>query len=91
MIEKVLIALAVWNVVVMAIYGFDKLLAKTDSYRISEKALFILAALFGAVGAWGGMRLFHHKTRHKSFACIIPILALVNLAIVFFVMYTLDI
>lgn len=89
--EIILIVYAIWNVVVMGIYGLDKLLAKTGSYRISEKALFILAALFGAVGAWAGMRIFRHKTRHNSFVYGIPLLAAVNLAALFFIIYKLDI
>ncbi len=90
MLEKILIAYVIWNVVVMLVFGLDKLLAKMDAWRISEKTLFTLAALLGAAGAWAGMRIFRHKTRHNSFVYGIPILALVNLAAVYFIIYRLD-
>ena len=42
-----------------------------------EKTLFLLSALGGSVGALLGMKVFHHKTLHKSFRFGIPaILAL---------------
>ncbi len=91
MIVKIIIAYAIWNVAVMLIYGIDKLLAKRGARRISEKTLFTLAALLGAVGAWAGMRIFRHKTRHNSFVFGIPLLALVNLVAIFFIIYRLDI
>ncbi len=85
MFEKIFIGYFIWNLIVMAIYGIDKLLAKTGAHRISEKTLFSLAIIFGAVGAWAGMRIFHHKTRQKHFVYTIPILALVNLSALFFI------
>lgn len=91
MFEKILIAYVIWNIVVMLVFGLDKLLAKMDAWRISEKTLFMLAALLGAAGAWAGMRIFRHKTRHNSFVYGIPLLALVNLAAVYFILYRLDI
>ena len=91
MIINFLLIYLIWNVIVMAIYGLDKLFAKKDMRRIPEKKLFILAALLGAAGAWAGMRVFRHKTKHASFVYGIPLLALVNLAAVFFIVYRLDI
>ena len=42
-----------------------------------EKTLFLLSALGGSVGALLGMKVFHHKTLHKTFRFGIPaILAL---------------
>ncbi len=91
MITKLLIIYVIWNAAVMAIYGLDKLFAKKDLRRIPEKTLFTLAALLGAVGAWAGMRIFRHKTKHTSFVFGIPLLALVNLVAIFFIVYRLDI
>lgn len=91
MIVNLLIIYLMWNVIVMTIYGLDKLFAKKDMRRIPEKTLFILAALLGAAGAWAGMRIFRHKTKHASFVYGIPLLALVNFAAIFFIVYRLDI
>ena len=55
----------------------DKWKAKKNRWRIRESTLLIVAALGGSVGALLGMRVWHHKTLHKSFRFGIPaILAL---------------
>ncbi len=44
-------------------------------------ALLLLAVLDGSVGAWLGMYVWHHKTRHKKFKYCIPLILLVQVAI----------
>lgn len=44
-------------------------------------ALLLLAVLGGSVGAWLGMYVWHHKTRHKRFKYCIPLILLVQVAI----------
>ena len=74
-----LIYLAVINVVTFLMYGIDKwrstsgrLLptgrkkAKNSKWRIRETALLGLAVLGGSIGAWLGMKVWHHKTQHKG-------------------------
>ena len=75
-----LIAFAAWNLVVFFIYGIDKLRAKKDRWRISEKTLLLLALFFGGTGALLGMGVFHHKTLHRKFQIGVPLLALLNYA-----------
>ncbi len=41
----------------------------------------MLAVLGGSVGAWLGMYVWHHKTRHKKFKYCIPLILLVQVAI----------
>ena len=48
-------------------YGYDKLVAGTGTTRVPERALLTLAFAGGTVGAFLGMRLFHHKTSKESF------------------------
>ncbi len=76
-------AIMIWNVIVFLIYGTDKLLAKLGAWRISEKMLFTTAFLLGGVGAFLGMRIFRHKTRHQNFKMLIPLSALITLAAVY--------
>lgn len=52
--------------------GIDKRKAVRKSWRIPEKQLFTVALLLGSVGILVGMYVFHHKTRHLSFALGIP-------------------
>lgn len=61
-----------WNVIVFAIYGADKLAAIKGLRRISEKSLICFAFLFGGIGALLGMRFFHHKTKHTEFKISVP-------------------
>lgn len=51
-------------------YGIDKLKAKKGAWRISEKALLGLGMLGGALGGLIGMKIWHHKTKHKYFWAI---------------------
>ncbi|MHB9145499.1 MAG: DUF1294 domain-containing protein [Symbiobacteriia bacterium] len=66
------------NVVAFAVMGLDKRFAQNGGRRVPERTLWILALIGGAPGAWAGMRLFHHKTRHDSFRLGFPLLALVE-------------
>ena len=72
------------NVVAFFVYGIDKLKAKKGKWRISEASLLLLAVIGGSVGAWAGMKAWHHKTMHKKFRYGLPLIALLHL---FFVLY----
>lgn len=51
------------NFITFAIFGLDKLLARMNRNRISEKTLLALAIAGGSVGAVFAQKLFRHKTR----------------------------
>ncbi|MDT2756933.1 DUF1294 domain-containing protein [Enterococcus asini] len=55
------------NVSLFALMGLDKLKAKMNSWRISEKTLLILGLAGGGIGGLLGQRIFHHKTRKYYF------------------------
>ena len=61
-----LIYLVIINVVSFFVYGIDKWKAKKSKWRIRETSLLGLAVLGGSVGAWLGMKVWHHKTQHKG-------------------------
>ena len=81
-----LILYAVMGVIAFSAYGIDKYRAKHDMWRIPEKTLLLLALLGGAIGAYLGMKTFHHKTQHKKFTIIVPLLALIQLLAVFWLL-----
>ncbi len=60
-------SLFLWNIAVLALYGFDKYQAKRHRRRISEKVLMLSTILLGGVGALLGMIIFHHKTKKLRF------------------------
>lgn len=61
--------------------GMDKRKAKQGKWRISEKTLFLVALLGGALGSTIGMHLFHHKTRHWYFKFGFPMLAMLQIVL----------
>ena len=78
----VLIYLVIINVVTFFMYGFDKWKAKKSKMRIRETALLGLAVLGGSIGAWLGMKVWHHKTLHKKFHYGVPAIIIIQLLII---------
>ena len=81
-LHVVLIYLVVINVVTFFMYGIDKWKAKNSKWRIRETALLGLAVLGGSIGAWLGMKVWHHKTQHKKFKYGVPAIIIVQLALI---------
>ena len=69
------------NAVTFIVYGIDKYEAKKAMWRISEATLLLLAVLGGSIGAWMGMKVWHHKTMHKKFKYGIPAILLIQIAL----------
>lgn len=82
--EQMIILLA-WNVLVMFIYGIDKIKAKNGYRRISEKALLMSAFFLGGFGAIFGMVVFNHKTSKMKFRILVPLSAILCMMAVYFV------
>ncbi len=78
----IIIYLVVINVVTFFMYGIDKWKARKAKWRIREAALLGLAVLGGSVGAWLGMRVWHHKTLHKKFRYGVPAIIVIQLLLV---------
>ena len=81
--QLILIYLIAINVVTFFLYGMDKWKAKRSKWRISEATLLGLAVIGGSIGAWLGMKVWHHKTMHKKFKYGLPLIVIVQIAIVF--------
>ena len=70
------------NIVSFFLYGIDKYKAKKNKWRISEATLLMMAVIGGSIGAWVGMRLWHHKTMHKKFKYGIHIIIIMQVSLV---------
>lgn len=70
------------NIVSFFLYDIDKYKAKKNKWRISEATLLMMAVIGGSIGAWAGMRLWHHKTMHKKFKYGIPIIIILQVCLV---------
>ena len=70
------------NVVTFFLYGIDKWKAKRLKWRVSEAALIWMAVLGGSIGAWLGMKVWHHKTQHAKFKYGLPLILLMQIVTV---------
>ena len=82
MMNIILYYLLAVNIATFLLYGIDKYKAKKSKWRISEATLLTMAAIGGSIGAWAGMRLWHHKTMHKKFKYGIPVIIIMQIALV---------
>ena len=80
------IGILILNVVTFFVYGIDKFKAKKSLWRIPESTLLILAAVGGSVGAYLGMKVWHHKTLHKKFSLGVPAILLLHLVLLAYIM-----
>ena len=80
--EEIICYLLAINIATFLLYGIDKYKAKKGKWRISEATLLTMAAIGGSIGAWAGMRLWHHKTMHKKFKYGIPLIIILLVALV---------
>ena len=70
------------NILTFFVYGIDKWRAKKGSWRISEATLLLLAVIGGSIGAWLGMKVWHHKTMHKKFKYGIPAILIIQIILI---------
>ena len=74
--------LGIWlvliNLVTFLVFG---LVRNEAVRRVPEKTLFLLSILGGSIGALLGMRVFHHKTLHRSFRYGIPAILILQILI----------
>jgi uncharacterized membrane protein YsdA (DUF1294 family) len=69
----VILWLAFINVIAFVLYGMDKKKAEKGKWRIPEADLVGVAGIGGGIGAWLGMHVFHHKTKHTKFRVLVPV------------------
>ena len=74
------------NIATFLLYSIDKYKAKQNQRRISEATLLMMAVIGGSIGAWAGMRLWHHKTMHKKFKYGLPIIIILQVALVVYLL-----
>ena len=72
--------LLVINAATFIIYGIDKDKAKKAKWRISEATLLTMAAVGGSIGAWLGMKAWHHR----KFKYGVPIILLIQIALMIY-------
>ena len=82
-----LLWVAVCSLVAFGVYGYDKLMAKNDGWRIPEKTLHGVSLAGGWPGAWLGSRYFRHKTQKTSFIVVYWLTVLLHFVAAYFVLF----
>lgn len=72
--------MAAVNTVTIAAYGYDKLAARGQRFRVPERTLHGLAAAGGSPGALLAQGLFRHKTRKSGFRRVFWVLVVIQIA-----------
>jgi len=73
------------NILTFLVYGIDKIKAKKGSWRIPEATLLLMAVIGGSIGALLGMKVWHHKTKHKKFKYGLPLILLAQIALIYLI------
>lgn len=73
--------LTVVNAVAFIVYGIDKYRARNGKWRIPEATLLMLVVVGGSIGAWLGMKVWHHKRRHRKFRYGVPAILLLQIVV----------
>lgn len=79
-----IIYISVINLIGFTVMGVDKFLAKKKAYRVPEATLFTFAMFGGSLGTTLAMFFFRHKTRHWYFLYGMPVILLIQMAIIVF-------
>lgn len=85
--KLLVLLMVVWNLITFLMMGLDKMKAKADRRRISEKTLLTNALVMGAIGVAAGMLVFRHKTRKIVFKLGVPLALIVNVAVIYGLVY----
>ena len=73
------------NVIAFSLMGLDKRKAEEETVENARKYVVFISSSWGAVGAWIGMYMFHHKTHKKKFVFGIPLLVVITVCLLFVV------
>jgi len=85
--KLLILIMVVWNLITFLMMGLDKLKAKADKQRISEKTLIVSGFIMGGIGIGLGALVFHHKTRKIKFRILIPLAIVFNAAVIWALIY----
>lgn len=72
------------NILGFLLMRIDKNRAIHHQYRIRERTLWLVALFGGAVGTTLGMQIFRHKTKHLNFKIGFPLLAIIEVFLIFY-------
>ena len=86
-IKNIIIYLLIINLIGFFMMWSDKRRAKWGKWRIPEQTLFIVTALGGGIGTIAGMYVFRHKTQKLKFIIGLPLLVILEIALVIYLKF----
>ena len=86
-IKVILLYILLVNLGGFIAFGIDKSRSKRAKWRIPEATLMTFALLFGSIGCLFGMKVFRHKTMKPAFFIGIPVILLLQIAIIVVVVF----
>lgn len=78
------------NIVTFLIFGWDKLQAKRERWRVAERTLFLFVLLGGGLGGVAGMKVWRHKTRKGVFRYGIPTIVILQGAAALYIRFFME-
>ena len=87
LLYALLLYLAAMNIAAFLLYGIDKWKSCHAKWRVTEARLLTVALLGGSLGAFLGMKIWHHKTLHPRFRYGLPLILFLHLALTLFALY----
>lgn len=69
-------------VAILIMYA-DKQKARKNKWRIPEKRIWLVALFGGATGAVIGMYSFRHKTKHRMFVILLPVISILQWILIY--------
>ncbi|MEE1238622.1 MAG: DUF1294 domain-containing protein [Acutalibacteraceae bacterium] len=82
-----IIYLALISLISVMVCIADKSRAKRGKWRVKESTLFLLCFLGGSVAMYITMRAIHHKTLHKRFMVGVPIIIILQTAVIVYLYF----
>ena len=83
--QYALIYLFFINIIGFIAMNFDKRRAIKGKWRIKENTLLFIALIGGSIGLYLGMKIFRHKTKHALFKYGVPLIIMLQIALLAFV------
>ena len=80
-VRNLLIWLGTVSLLTLILFGWDKLMAVKNRWRIPEAALLAAALFGGGAGGLAGILLFRHKIRKPLFCVLVPLFFLLQAAL----------
>lgn len=82
--KEIIIYIIIINIIGIILTCYDKIASKKfKKNRIRENVLLLVAILGAALTMYITMKIIHHKTKHKKFMIILPLMVLIHLVIIY--------